>query len=258
MTLARVSIVQLEEEPEDAHDNLRRMQQAVREHSGSDLVVFPELAIQGHDWVADHTEPPTAAMHGLSEADLLQLDRTIAEVGTHVVYGKVLLSRGQLHNLATYSNGRDHVSYTKTHVHWSEKFVPGATFPVVRTWRAPFGMLICFDAAFPEVPRLLALNGAEVIVNISAIPEAFDLKHVHRRLVACSVENQVFTIFANRAGVGYRGGSAVVGPEGDMLAVAGERGDLVVDIDLADVKRWRAAEPLFVHRRPDLYRDIAR
>ncbi|HVM46055.1 MAG TPA: carbon-nitrogen hydrolase family protein, partial [Candidatus Thermoplasmatota archaeon] len=148
-------------------------------------------------------------------------------------------------------------SYAKTHVHWSEAFEPGTDFPVVRAFRVPLGMLICFDAAFPEVPRTLALRGAQIIVNISAIPESFPLKHVHRRVVACSVDNQVFTVFANRAGPGFRGGSMVVDPTGDVLGVAGEAGDLTVDVDLDAVERWRKEEPLFAHRRPHLYRDIA-
>jgi len=257
MGSTRITIVQLEEGAADPHENLRQMEREIRANAASDLIVFPELAVHGHEWVEEHGSP-IQALRGVGEGDTLALDRTIAECGTSVVYGKLLYLADQLHNLATFSNGRDHVSYAKTHVHWSERFTPGATFPIARQWKAPLGMLICFDAAFPEVPRLLALQGAEVIVNISAIPASFDLKHVHRRLVACSVQNQVYTIFANRAGEGFRGGSAVVDPRGDVVALAGERGTLTVDIDLDEVRRWREEEPIFVHRRPEIYGDLAR
>lgn len=256
MASARVTIVQLEETAPDPHENLRHMEAAVRAHAQSDLIVFPELAVHGHDRLPG--DRSIAALRGVGESDTLSFERAVAECRTSVVYGKLLFLDGRLHNVATFTNGLDHVSYTKTHVHWSEQYVPGATFPVVRQWKAPLGMLICFDAAFPEVARLLALRGAELVVNISAIPAAFDLKHVHRRLVACSVQNQVYTIFANRAGDGFRGGSAIVDPQGEIIALAGERGTLTVDIDLDAVLRWRAEEPLFVHRRPDLYGDIAR
>ncbi|HET6403220.1 MAG TPA: carbon-nitrogen hydrolase family protein [Candidatus Thermoplasmatota archaeon] len=256
MTKARVTVVQFERDSAEPRRNLDRMKEDVRAHAESDLVVFPELVVHGHEWA---TEMPDArTLRPVSEAMLRELDEVAAECRTSVVYGSLVERDGKLYNLATFTDGRERVSYAKTHVHWSEAFEPGREFPVAKGFVRPLGMLICFDAAFPEVPRLLALGGAEIIVNISAIPAEFPLKHVHRRLVACSTENQVFTVFANRAGDGFLGGSAIVGPEGDVLALAGGRGSLTIDIDFDEVRRWREQEPLFVHRRPSLYERIAR
>lgn len=256
MRSARISIVQSEEFG-DARSNLDRMRADVRAHARSDLIVFPELALHGHDWTLG---PPSAydALRGVGDDMAEEVDALAREHATRIVYGTVQERDGRLYNLATYTDGRDRTSYAKTHVHWSERFTPGNEFPVVRSFLSPLGMLICYDAAFPEVPRTLALRGAEIIVNVSAIPAAFPLRHVHRRLVACSVQNQVFTVFANRAGSGFLGGSAVVSPEGEILALAGEKGALDIEIDLDHVRRWREQEPLFPHRRPDLYREIAR
>lgn len=255
MTRVRISIIQSGEFG-DAETNLERMAADVRAHRGSDLVVFPELALHGHAWTSG---PPSAydALRGVSDDKGSQLSELAAESGTSIVYGEIKEIEGRLYNLATYTNGRESVSYAKTHVHWSERFAPGHDYPVITTFARPLGMLICYDAAFTEVPRMLALRGAEIIVNVSAIPASFPLKHVHRRIVACSVQNQVFTIFANRSGEGYRGGSAVVDPTGELVALAGETGALTVDIDLGDVQRWRAEEPILPHRRPELYHSIA-
>lgn len=256
MSRARITIVQSEEFG-DARSNLERMRADVRANKGSDLIVFPELALHGHDWTLG---PASAydALRGAGDELAHEVDALALEHATSLVYGEVQERDGRLYNLATYTDGRERTSYAKTHVHWSERFAPGEGFPIVRSFARPLGMLICYDAAFAEVPRMLALRGAELIVNVSAIPASFPLRHVHRRLVACSVQNQVFTVFANRAGAGFQGGSAVVSPEGELLAVAGEKGTLTVDIDLDDVRRWRAEEPIFPHRRPQLYRDIAR
>jgi len=256
---AQITIVQSEEEeaPEGG-SCAAQMREAVERHASSDLIVFPELAMHGHktaEW------SPARIRRALASADAeaaKALDALAAREQLSLVYGELAEREGRLYNLATFVSATERVSYAKTHVHWSERFEPGDEFPVARSFPVPLGMLICFDAAFPEVPRALALAGAEVIVNISAIPASFPLKHVHRRVVACSVENQVFTIFANRAGEGSLGGSAVVDPTGEMIALAGETGDLTIDVDLDAVRAWREAEPLFAHRRPSLYSHIAR
>ncbi|NIT00542.1 MAG: hypothetical protein GTO09_00195, partial [Candidatus Latescibacteria bacterium] len=56
-------------------------------------------------------------------------------------------------------------SYVKTHVHWTENFVPGKRLKVFSTPVGKIGISICFDAAFPEVWRVLALRGARILVN---------------------------------------------------------------------------------------------
>lgn len=253
MSKMRVTIVQATDASHEPRLKLERMMKDVGAHASSDLIVFPELAMHGH-WVSGGSPSDIQlALDAIGEDGIAEFHQTIADNSTSVVYGKLALRDGKLYNLATFTDGRTSVDYAKTHVHWSEVFEPGREFPVVRSFPVPIGMLICFDAAFPEVGRILALNGAQMIVNISAIPPSFSLEHVHRRLVACSAQNQLFTVFANRAGNGFLGGSAVVDPQGQMLAVAGTDPTLTVDIDLSLVQRWREEEPHFLHRRPDIY-----
>lgn len=236
----RVTIVQTSGDGRDPSHDLEQMRAEVRAHRRSDLVVFPEFALRKVD------DPVAAA-------------RTLAAEGPAVLYGELREEGERIRNLATFANGKAPKSYAKTHVHWTEAFEPGTDFPVVRTPLGPTGMLICFDAAFAEVPLALALRGAEAIVNLSAIPAHFPLRIVHRRLVACSVMNQVFTFFANRTGLGYLGGSAVVDPQGEVLAVAGEHDpSLTVEVDMSEVEAWRAAEPVRAYRRPSLYADVTR
>lgn len=256
---ARIAIVQSDHDEDDPKSNLQQVCEHVRRLRDRDLVVFPELALHGHHVAAGPPGVLRRALRAPSADEVEELHRLIASLGAHVVFGALAERDGLLHNLAVYSDAERRASYAKTHVHWSEGFSPGSDFPVFDTPLGRMGMLICFDAAFPEVPRLLALKGAGVIVNISAIPEDFPLEVVHRRLVACSVENQVFTLFANRRGDGFRGGSAVVGPTGEMLAVAGSDDPVLeTTIRLDEVDAWREREPLFVHRRPELYGEIAK
>lgn len=255
----RITLIQFDDDEDDPRANLEMMKQDVIKYSDSDLIVFPELALHGHDITHEHTAQIRTAYRAVTDAEIAEFHDYVREQGVTVIYGELIEKAGKLYNLATFSNGRDRISYAKTHVHWSEPFEAGTEFPVVPMFDVPIGMLICFDAAFPEVPRALALNGAKLIVNISAIPEHFPLKYVHRRLVACSMENQVFTLFANRIGDGFLGGSAVIDPRGETIAVADDKQEaLTVEINLREVDEWREEEPLLANRRPHLYSALSK
>lgn len=236
----RVTLVQTSGDGRDPSQDLDCLLDELRAHRDSDLVVFPEFAIR----------QPT---HSESAA------RQLASVGPAVAFGELRVGPEGSRNLATYADALGTRSYAKTHVHWTEGFVPGTEYPVVDTPLGPTGMLICFDAAFAEVPLALSLGGAKAILNLSAIPSHFPLKIVHRRLVACSVLNQVFTFFVNRAGEGYLGGSAIVDPQGEIIALAGAQDrSLTMEIDMSEVDAWRAAEPVRAFRRPEMYGEIAK
>jgi N-carbamoylputrescine amidase len=119
------------------------------------------------------------------------------------------------------------------------------------------GITICFDAAFSEVWRVLALKGADVVVNISAVPKEFPVAYMSRRLSGAAVFNQVYVIYANRAGPVFSGHSAVFNPQGETIVKAGRRGAIFeAEIDLEAVARWRGEEKIFLYRRPLLYREI--
>jgi predicted amidohydrolase len=245
-----VTLVQFKADPDDPRRNLQALLADLERHASSDLVVFPELSLHGHALTRDPVEDLRRAARALTGDDYDRLRRRVAELGT--------TREGGFQNVATYTDGSREINYAKTHVHWTEPYVAGTALPVFPSPLGPTGMLVCYDAAFVEVPRALALNGAHSILNLSAIPDHFPLEIVHRRLVACSVMNQVWTLFANRSGPGFRGGSAVVDPRGAVVAVADEtQPHLTVTVDPADVPTWREAEPLLPHRRPQLYANLA-
>jgi predicted amidohydrolase len=103
----------------------------------------------------------------------------------------------------------------------------------------------------------LALKGADVVVNISAVPKEFPVAFMSRRLSGAAVFNQVYVIYANRAGPVFSGHSAVFNPQGEVIAKAGRREAVIeTEIDLNHVAQWRAEEKIFPYRRPLLYREI--
>lgn len=121
------------------------------------------------------------------------------------------------------------------------------------------GVCVCFDCRFPELVRLMALRGAQVILvpaafNLTTGPVHWELLHRSNALAAqCFV---VATSAARDMGASYHawGHSMVVSPWGEVLAEAGEASCAqVVDVDLAEVARVRRALPVLSARRDDVY-----
>jgi nitrilase len=133
------------------------------------------------------------------------------------------------------------------------------------------GMLICYDKAFPEASRTLALDGAEIIAALSAWPTArtaaadrieddrwkkrFDLYDAARAL-----DNQVVWAASNQTGtfgsLRFVGNAKVVGPGGDVRAETGVAGGLAtVTLDVhAELAAVRQGMYALRDRRPDAYR----
>ena len=133
------------------------------------------------------------------------------------------------------------------------------------------GMLICYDKAFPEASRTLALDGAEIIAALSAWPTArtaaadrieddrwkkrFDLYDAARAL-----DNQVVWAASNQTGtfgsLRFVGNAKIVGPGGDVRAETGVDGGLTtVTLDVhAELAAVRQGMYALRDRRPEAYR----
>ena len=186
------------------------------------------------------------------------LHNFVREVGARVVIGEIKRFGDKYFNLATYIDKNRVENYVKSHVHWTENFVPGKKLKVIDAPFGKVGMSICFDAAFPEMMRVLALQGAVIIVNIAAVPISFPVRYVWRRLRAAALNNQVFVIYCNRPGQHFSGHSAAFDPRGEVLAHGGSDEESTdVELDLTEIEKWRAEERIYPHMRPLLYRRIS-
>lgn len=181
----------------------------------------------------------------------------IRRQGAKVIIGEVKRWGDKYYNIASYIDGHGIQHYTKTHIHWTENFVPGRELKLFETPWGKIGITICFDAAFSETWRALALKGAQVIVNISAVPADFPVEYIWRRLAGAAINNQVYVIYANRPGFLFSGHSAIFDPTGACIATTGKRESIVkAEIDLRNVIKWRKQEDIYYSRRPILYREI--
>ena len=130
------------------------------------------------------------------------------------------------------------------------------------------GLSVCEDFWHLAVPQLLALDGAQLLVNVSSSPGR-DLAALNevglgtatswRTLLRTYAQlTTSFVVFVNRIGVdesiSFWGGSEVIGPNGDAIFSAPlyDEGLYFADVDLGDVRRERIALPLLRDERLEL------
>jgi len=138
---------------------------------------------------------------------------------------------------------------------------PGSEIVVSATASGvPLGLSVCYDLRFPELYRILALRGAQVVAVPSAFTLATTRDHWETLLRARAIENAVFVVAANQFGhhpPDYRSGgrSMIVDPWGVVLAQVGDgEGFAIAELDLDRLMEVRARLPALANRRPEAYR----
>lgn len=119
------------------------------------------------------------------------------------------------------------------------------------------GLLICYDMRFPEISRILTVNGANILVSPSAWVAGF-MKKVHWEVMvrARAIENGVYVLAPNQVGNIYCGHSMAIDPFGaTVLDMKNRQGIEYVDIDTAKIDTTRRTLPLLMNRRTDVYRN---
>lgn len=147
---------------------------------------------------------------------------------------------------------------------WEEKFYfsPGKLgFPVFDTRYGRIGIQISWDNLFPEVSRILALKGAEVIFAPTAC--AFKSQNIWQTVITSNaITNSLFAMRVNRTGseekLDFYGMSFSVNPEGELIGGPTGTGDavMITDVNLENLAEMRREWPIMKERRPDLYKEV--
>lgn len=154
--------------------------------------------------------------------------------------------------------------YRKTHVPAVRSFEkyyfrPGNRISPLFGSGLPLGCLICQDRFFPEASRLLALQGASLLVIVNASADYANFRQTWEAINRTrAYETGCFVIAVNRCGlegdVRFFGQSMVVAPSGEVIAEAGsDETNLICTIDLAETTRWRHVLQMYRDYRSELY-----
>jgi len=128
----------------------------------------------------------------------------------------------------------------------------------VESWR--LGLTICYDLRFPELWRILALEGAELITAPAAFTLYTGKDHWELLLRARAVENQLYVVAANQwgsfaPGKSCYGRSLIADPWGVVLAAAPDEDCIVsAELDRRRMTRIRESLPSLANRQPAAYR----
>ncbi|MFJ4068885.1 nitrilase family protein [Pseudomonas sp. NPDC089996] len=244
---------------------------AVRE--GANLIVLPELANTGYTFHS-RAEAYTHAESLEDGPSLLAWERFAREQQVYLAAGFTERDGLRLYDSAVLFGPEGRLGhYRKAHLWNQEKlwFTPGNLgFPVFETPIGRIGLLICWDIWFPEVPRLMASQGADIICSLNnwvwTPPPLFDAAGrcmaSYLTMTAAHVNN-LYIAAANRIG-SERGGrflgcSLIAGTHGWPIGeVAGAEEECIVyaDVDLSAARSapiWNSLNDLPRDRRTDLY-----
>ena len=266
----KVAAVQIDIAFRQIETNLAKIEQRLEEAAaaGAELVVFPECAVTGYcfeHWNEAHGY--TSKIPGPISTRLVEACR---EFGTTAVVGMLEIDGYAIYNVCVLVGpGGLMGKYRKIHLPGlgvDRLVAPGnAGWQVYDVGEAKVGMHICYDSAFPESARTMALDGAEILALPTNFPPGAECLCANV-LPARAMENCVYVVAANRVGTergfSFLGESKICGPDGEILALAPADEEAIiyadVDLDRARSKR-RVRVPgkheinRFADRRPEMY-----
>jgi predicted amidohydrolase len=269
----RIALAQLAPRLGVVEANLERHRELLAEAraDGADLVVFPELGLTGYllqdlnAEVAMRLDDPRLTALAEETADLSAVVGFVEESADHRLFiAAALMEDGAIRHV-------QRKVFLPTYGLFDERrfFAAGSIIRAVPSRLGiGLGIAICEDFWHLAVPQLLALDGAQVLINISSSPGR-DVAAVNevglgtatswRTLMRAYAQlTTSFVVYVNRVGVEesitFWGGSEVIGPSGQAVfqAPLHDEGLYLVDVELSDLRRERIGLPLLRDERPEL------
>jgi predicted amidohydrolase len=280
VTKLRIALAQIAPRLGMFDENLALHLELIREAraKGAGLVVFPELGLTGYllqdlaSEVAIRLDDPRLAMLAAETEGLSVVVSFVEESGDHRLFiAAALLEDRRICHV-------HRKLFLPTYGLFDERrfFAAGDLLRATPSrLGVGIGLAVCEDFWHLSVPQLLALDGAQVLINVSSSPgrdlaatnevglgTATSWRTIMRTYAQLTTS---FVVFCNRVGIdesiSFWGGSEVIAPTGQPLFSAPffEEGLFTVDVSLADVRRERVALPLLRDERPELaVRELSR
>jgi deaminated glutathione amidase len=239
--------------------------------TGADVVVLPEK------WNAIGT---AAELHAAAEPidggeSVEAMTSWARSHGVTIVGGSITErreGREKLSNTSLVVDAEGAIVATYRKIHLFDVEVGGVTYreseaeepgdePVVahvENWR--IGLSVCYDVRFPELYRILVLEGAELVTVPAHFTTPTGKDHWHVLLRARAIENQCYVAAAAQVGETLRGKPAygrslIADPWGTVLAQAPDEPTVITaELDRSRLREIRAKLPSLANRQPDAYR----
>jgi N-carbamoylputrescine amidase len=236
---------------------------------GVDIVCFPELCITGY--ILDHPE----SIYSPEESKRI-IERVLEMARKSeitVIAGMIEMGAKQSPYITQIVAGPEGYigSYRKTHLAPPEKgkYRPGEKIEVFQFRNIRFGIQLCYESHFPEISRIMALRGADVIFIPHASPRGTPQEKLQswlRHLPGRAFDNTLFVAACNQVGETgegniFPGVAVVIHPSGHVISrYTGHQSTmLVADLNLDELRAIKENNMKYFmpHRRPDLYGELS-
>ncbi|MEJ8544455.1 carbon-nitrogen hydrolase family protein [Brevibacillus borstelensis] len=262
MSRLTIALAQLRVIPKHKKANLQRALATLEEAKkrGADYVLFPEMFLTGF-YIADAIEQLAEPLSGES---IRAIQNHAKRLHIGVLLGFAEACADEFYNTAVFigKNGEIQGVSRKVHLYDKEKeyLQHGTECQVFQTEYGTIGFMISYDMEFPEIPRILATKGAEIIFILASNMVPF--QHYQNILLrARAMENHIFAALVNKVGLEedilFFGESEVISPDGSSLYLGGNDEELgIVTLDLSEIKRIKEQYPFnyMESRRKDIYK----
>ncbi|MGN0313424.1 MAG: carbon-nitrogen hydrolase family protein [Fusicatenibacter sp.] len=262
-----IGLVQMDSGP-DINENMKLAENYVAEaaRAGAEFVLFPETSEYIGKDIAGHA----SAVPGYVSRRFSSLAK---RYGIYLHCGSMTVRSGMgMPSNTSFLFGPDgetRACYSKLHMfdvdipggtvyRESDEIYPGNEIVMADTELGMFGFSICYDLRFPELYRLMAISGAEILLVSANFTHTTGERHWETLLRARAIENACFVVAADQCGTkpGFEayGHSMIIDPFGEILAVSGERPQvLLAELDPELLIQARNQIPSLMNRRDDLY-----
>jgi len=275
----RIACLQVEAMPyqknlENKEKILRLIKQA--SESQAKLIVLPESVFPCYflspDIIDSHTELSALTTQFLAEIKICAKKYQVFIAIGLPEYNK---EKNALYNSAyLIDDNGEIIGMTRKSFLWHFDniwFQSGGKYPVFDTKIGKIGIFICADGRVPEIVRCLALQGAEILLDLTNLvtngleKESWSNPQIDYMLPTRALENKVWIVAANKVGIEeksiqYCGKSSFFSPEGEIVTMAStDREEILTkDINLTQSHNKEIASlvNIFKDRRPELYRTL--
>jgi predicted amidohydrolase len=242
----------------------------------SNLIVFPESTNVGYVQNFDDTifDDYVKKSEDLSGHFISSIRNKARKLNVHVVVGMSRLKddkqRKDLFNSAVLIDNKGNIGgvYDKIHLFREEKkiYKPGSEIEVYDTQIGKIGLTICYDMSFPEISRILAIKGAEIVCNIfnGRNDKPYKPSRIEYLARTRAYENNTFVILSNRVGIEkettFAGHSIITAPNGEIVSRSLSTKEEVIygTLNQKALIEERNVNFVLKDRRPNLYGYICR
>ena len=264
--MSKAAVAQIQSST-DKKDNLRKALRLIKEarSGGAELIAFPEflMAFSPASQSAEELSQIAETIEGEFVSALRAAANAVGIAVLATIYEPAPVAN-RVYDSAVWIDALGNIAsvYRKLHLYdafgfkESDKFYPGTVVvPPMPLGQCQFGVMICYDLRFPEMARMLALGGANVLAAPSGwVQGELKVEHWQTMIKARALENGCYVLAPDQTGNIYIGHSLIVDPLGRTVVDLGTNEGLeVVELDLNLVRETREKLPLLQNRRTDVY-----